>query len=851
MSARAQRVLDRLATVGFHVQLGNVLLSGDELPLVTGVAWDRPTAQLAFVAEMGSDTDIEQWRQLLFAGSGLRHHLSSDRPGAFGTPVILAIVDDDGERRLRDLTEDLVRRYALFSRVDLNLVHHRSLTNDDTLDDALAPLLPRCRKMLGQEISRADVQKFWAKLDREVQAAAAKLDDIFGAFRADAGRECAAALIGDDTNAPELPPPAPIGSLTLRNFRSFTEQTVALPQVSILHGTNGSGKTSIVEALELLWSQTSQRRPQDVDVQDYARHLARNGEGTFSVGSPQLSVNSVAKAPSVELPRCILNHETAAALVSRSPDERYAGFLTTTGLEIPDLKARTAVIVGDAKRAVDAALEAAGLPALPRSDSHALRLLVSELSGNFAAQLPQNHDLVGLEQTLASAASGVYRPRSWEDPPETIAALTRADELVATVFADRPDTKLVAEALDRAAAATQTLAASRRAAASAGRHLLDAIARQQTSVASPSTQPLAPPETPAPIPPELAVRWVAHGKSVADASRRFRTDAQDLADTAWAERLIAYADALDAAVTTIPTDRLEPLTHHRRAPTPQLSARPSIDEQVYLDAGFLGRAEHPDSLIAPLKALVTQLQRDADTLDRLGSAIERHPARHFADHSDRVLAAVCRFELARTLRREGPITTASEDLVGELLRDRLAPVVRELVAATVRFEWYFKPLIIPHDRRKVVLGGLSTTSPNLDARLVLNSAERTVVGLGWFLALHLLQPESRRQVLVLDDPTAAFDPINQAGFISTLRAFVRLTRPGQVLITSHDDSLATILADEFAPVDGWPAAVARIRCERDGDDASVAVPQPDASAASSVDHEAQLLGLFGESALSS
>jgi hypothetical protein len=194
--------------------------------------------------------------------------------------------------------------------------------------------------------------------------------------------------------------------------------------------------------------------------------------------------------------------------------------------------------------------------------------------------------------------------------------------------------------------------------------------------------------------------------------------------------------------------------------------------------------------------------------------------------------------------------TASEDLVEELLRDRLAPVVRELVAATVRFEWYFKPLLIPHEERKVILGGLSTKSADLDARLVLNSAERTVVGLGWFLALHLLQPQNRRQVLVLDDPTAAFDLINQAGFISTLRAFLRLTRPKQVLITSHDDSLATLLADELAPVDGWPSAVARIRCERDGDDASVVVPQPGTSTASTIHDETQRLGLFGESALS-
>jgi len=59
----------------------------------------------------------------------------------------------------------------------------------------------------------------------------------------------------------------------------------------------------------------------------------------------------------------------------------------------------------------------------------------------------------------------------------------------------------------------------------------------------------------------------------------------------------------------------------------------------------------------------------------------------------------------------------------------------------------------------------------------LTRPSRNVVGVAWFLALQLLQPADRRRVLVLDDPTAAFDAVNQAGFVATLRAFVRLIRP--------------------------------------------------------------------------
>ena len=123
-----------------------------------------------------------------------------------------------------------------------------------------------------------------------------------------------------------------------------------------------------------------------------------------------------------------------------------------------------------------------------------------------------------------------------------------------------------------------------------------------------------------------------------------------------------------------------------------------------------------------------------------------------------------------------------------------------------------------------------------------------MLGLAWFLGLHLLQPPERRQVLVLDDPTAAFDAPNQAGFISTLRAFVRLTRPAQVVISSHDDAVAAILAEQLAPVDGWPAATARLRVQRDSTDASVVIPQWDAHESCSLANEVQQLGLGAQPA---
>jgi ABC-type multidrug transport system ATPase subunit len=84
----------------------------------------------------------------------------------------------------------------------------------------------------------------------------------------------------------------------------------------------------------------------------------------------------------------------------------------------------------------------------------------------------------------------------------------------------------------------------------------------------------------------------------------------------------------------------------------------------------------------------------------------------------------------------------------------------------------------------------------------------------------MLQPEKRRRVLILDDPTSGFDNANHAGFASTLRAFVRLLKPEQVVVTTHDDSVAAVLTEELAVVDDWPRSVARLRFQRDENDFS-------------------------------
>src|SRR3954466_11547091 len=118
MSAALKAVSDQLNAIGFRVRVGGWAPFGDELPLVTAVAWDECTAQLVLVAEETEECSDEDWRQLLFAAGALRHHLSEPGLAGFGAPVVLAIVSEEGQQQLRQLAEDLVRDYVLFARVD-------------------------------------------------------------------------------------------------------------------------------------------------------------------------------------------------------------------------------------------------------------------------------------------------------------------------------------------------------------------------------------------------------------------------------------------------------------------------------------------------------------------------------------------------------------------------------------------------------------------------------------------------------------------------------------------------------------------------------------------------------------
>ena len=713
MSSSIDIILDRLRDLGFHVHRGEFIPFAEQpLPVVSAVAWDDRTAQLALIAEIQGDGDEDVWRQLLFAASGLRHHLTRDTPTAFGTPLVVAIVDDESQRQLRRIAEDIAERYALFTRLDLNLVHRDELADAALLDDVLAPLLPRCRELLGTEIARAEVEAFWRAFAGEVSATADGLEPIFASNRTGAADAALAVLVDEDATARELPAPAPISSVALEDFRSILKTQFELSAATVLHGPNGSGKSSLLEAMELDWAGTSQRRPAGVDAAMYQRHLIRDTASRFRVVVDGRETTLVADAPRAELGRCAPTHEAVAKLVSDAPEERYTALIETTGLEIPDVATRIGDFVTESKRLADLALAAAGLHELPRRNTVPGDHLRAELGASFITRLPGIDTIVGHEKALSTASDGLYQPRRWPDQSDALTELVVAEQAVSRVLAPGAERSDIAETLDAAADALSPLRNARRQYHARLETLTEAIRRFRQHT---ENRPGAARRIPHPVPAELAARWLAHAQSLQSSAARFRNDASTLSDETWADALRAYATALEDAAKQAPRGELQEASRFTAASTQEDE---SIPLRLFTEAGFAGAVASPESLLAHLDELSNELSSQIQALGALDQELRSHPARTFHEHAKETLDALSRFALARELRQRSPMENASERIVTGLLQTRLAPAVRELVAAIVRFEWHFKPLIVPERGRTVVLGGLATSRPDLDARLL-------------------------------------------------------------------------------------------------------------------------------------
>lgn len=839
------QVVRRLEDLGFQVDGGSseVDFFGERLPLTRAVALDRRAHQLVFVAEDDGHLDNEAadaaWRELLFAVSGIRHQLRGQKAPAMATPIVVGVVAEGSAGRLRVLVEKLVQDYAIFSRVDLNLLELAKLDGsvEEAVDRALSSVLPKVRDALNDQVTVAarDVEEFWNELDRQIQVAADHLNDDFGAARtADAVAQAQHVIRGSavPTQSARL---EPICSLGLRNFRSFSEEDLTLAPVTIVSGPNGSGKTSVCESMEILWSGSSGRRPADVDdLATFEKHLRHRGSpfeiaGCFCSGEPA-RVDELSEAPRVALGRAVLAQESVTILADGNPKERFRAFLEASGLEIPEFETEVQGLRKEVRRHLDETLEEAGLIAVHAANETARSVIRRSFSDSYAARLPGRHAIQGAADALVSAADGAYRRDDFRFGPALERLPTLLEEVdvtfgrIAERFDFSTDPRPVIEAvitgLDAAIAALRDEEAPlRRLEVKLGEIV--------------NTAPLAGPdeeEEGSALDPQLAARWFGQVSGLEREISALRATGKGIDDEEWRERLDRYLESLEAAVACSSKSELDRVIAARPHSRPKVvleSQAGVLTQELLLGAHFELPPLPSESLLAAVGELRGQMAKQADALSSIARELASHPGLTFADHAERVASALCRFELVREIAKPtGAVSKARETLVGRLLDDRLFPIVRELVDALVRFEWYFEPMTVRLKRNQMRIGGLSSSDPELDVRMMLNAAERSIVGVAWFLALHLTQPEMDRRVLVLDDVTGGFDETNKASFVATIRVLARLSRPEQVLITTHDDALAAILEQELASVEGWPEAVGRLRCRRDGEGNSIVEETP-------------------------
>lgn len=824
-------VIQRLRGLEFMVRDRDVRLFGEEVPFVRAIAVDRRARQLVVLAEDedsetgGWDLRSATWRDLLFAVSGLRRQVSGSRPPALSQPVLIAVAPGDVIGHLRGLVEEVVTEYALFTRIDLNIL---DAGDEDpvAIDRGMASLLPRTRETIrdGITVATQDVEQFWVELEKAVDEVgrefAARFDgEIVGAAVRGLVDELRADL-DQPGRAEASRRPAPIFDLKFRDFRSFPREEVEIGATTIVHGANGSGKTTVCEAMEILWSGRTRRIPDGVKAGEYEKHV--NFEGRqFHLRSTQggLEASSISNEPTAILGRTVLPQHRLTEMADGAPRERFGAFLEASGLELPEFEERLKRQLHDSLDTLNTAFAEIGVERVAAVNRDGSKVLDRALTANFAARLPSPDLILAAAVGLKKEVSGAYKG--------DVASLAQDFE--------RAQQRL----LDLDASLTE-FSAHRRGARDPSAELKDAGGQLRRVVARlrEFAQPLSlllrhlqtvadatiaerggppPVEKPSPILPALRARWLAQARSLEAEIVSLESLGEEVEDPSWRRRLDAYLNALKEAAARSSRIELEHLVDRepdrsaRRLPSRVEEPAPGLVE----DAGFTEPPLPTAAVVEATRALQYEINRQADQIEGIAAEVEAHPAAAFAANAPRVESALCRYELKRELMKpNGALTKAREALVGRLLDERLVPVVSELVGALVRFEWYFRPLNVEVRGRELRLHGLSTDDPDLDVRMLLNAAERTIVGIAWFFGLHLTQEKDERSVLILDDPASGFDETNKAAFVSTLSVLLDLLEPAQFLITTHDEALVAALETELARRASVKDPVGLLRCRR-------------------------------------
>jgi hypothetical protein len=809
---------------------GSISPFGDPLPLVTGWAIDDETASLALVVEDPDEVvNAEPWNELLFAVSGLRHELRGGASSAIGTPTVVAIVQgQEHERRLRTLVETLSDRYILFSRVELNVVVDDG--NPVDIDRALAPLLPLCRTALREGIAIGT--EVLGTLADELKASVIGLADSAEKElheHADlAARRYAEALSAIVRPRPdgESPTLIPFGRVELHNFRSFADGQAPLGQMSLVDGLNGTGKSSLIEALEILWSGSSQRKPADESDDVYDRHLAHDGTGSWEIVAYEgnTTIEPLRRSRTDDrglrgLPRNLLSQDGSIDIVGEPAAARYAELLRVTGLAVPELMSECTRLNREARDGLNRVLSKVGIASV-KANMRGLDAVRSGLANSTPHALPPADRIRTAEEELSKLAGTIgihYRPAEVTVDKELLDEL--ATEALAGAAVLRPTGAFTRKVAEANAGLLQAASTAEKRAEALEQLARSLVIRAELSRVPPEVAPDR--DEPPPIPRSLASTLMNVGRSLERTLLEIRASNVGALASPWRERVELFLERAQEAIDAVPRSELEAVLKEQPEKPSTKVEPPAVSAEAFDAAGLFPMPAAgllPDGL-APACRLVASALRDyAAAMKAQARQIANSPLSRLEGSEEELLETLAQFEVARALKT--PVTRTQEQLLTRLLSGPLEPLLGELIGALTRFEWYFHPLQMRVRRGAVELGGVATDSAELDLRMLLNSGERAIVSLAWFLALHLLQPPPQRAVLLLDDPFSTLDENNCAALLATLRTLTRLSRPEMLLISTHDRLIAEAVTREFTPFNGWPSEVAHLHFLRSPDGTS-------------------------------
>jgi energy-coupling factor transporter ATP-binding protein EcfA2 len=846
-------LVSELNDLGFEIHSGPLRVGDRSFPLVQASAIDRTTGAFALVVAPSSEDEVpdDAWRELFFAVASLRIDLSRGRGPALSAPVVLVLLADAAAvRRIRLVIEELTRDYLLFTRLDVSLATWDVARLD--MDRFLCALLPKTRRAVreGSVVGFGALEGLASELRQRIEAASSVVEHpaLHGDATVAAAElaERVANLITDPAQ-PGGATPSPVRSLELQNVRSFARTSLQLSPFTLVEGRNGTGKSTLLEALEIAWSGSSSRRPPDVDAGTFDDHLRRGGIEPFSVvviaeSGERLEVTETLEdLPGRTVRRSLFLRDLASDIARDRPVARYDALLEATGLYVPSLDREAAAIRQETKVGLNRVLARIDARQVAGIRVRGVKHVCESLSAASVNPVPQGAAARTSVAALAEAARefGIaMAPVEVLDVPhelweqikigagEVAKSLVASSTLPTLTIQLRDGLMHHAEELRRRADSLRRLASG----VEAVTVFADALGERRVETASPAAR----------VPSRLSRPW----RFAADALRQtlptLERHAKELQDLELLASLERFIQAGRAALEAVPRDVLAGLTPE------QVSTgeprRPTLSPELMQQAGFQSDTELPGEIVVPMRDAAAELSRFSAAMIAFAEGVARAPAARFADVAEELRYELARFEVGRSI--EAPVAEAQGAVLGRLVDATFGGVLDELVAGLTRFDWYFHPLRVSSENGELGLSGMAVERSDRDVRMMLNAGERSIVAIAWFLALFVLQPSEDRRVLILDDPFVTVDSTNQAAGIATLRSLVRIVRPEQLIVASHDPSLADALLVEMGELDGWPRGVSRVRVDRDANGLSRATVESElVSPEADISSELSILGL--------